>query len=282
MQFNLVIRNPVLTGDDYIPLASNYLQQTLQTQFYFPNLVNKPWIFSCFASSVDGKLCYPDLASGYAIAQNNFQALSIEREADWWNLSLGRALADVVLIGSNSLALEGGNYVANVDIPPLVELRQQLNKAKFPWHLVVCRDSQQINWDQQLVVTDPDLPLIIYSQTITTNLPSNIVVVSKFNPDCSKQLILASQLNIVDLVGQLYQAGLTTILNESPYYHHYLQQYNLLDEVWLNTSTIYIGGDGASLGKLNQAFSSTQHPHYTILTLHHIGYNFLYTRYKIS
>ena len=63
--------------------------------------------------SVDGKLNYPDLKSGFAIAKYNLAATEHERYADWWILQLARSISDAVIIGSNSLNAEPNDYVAN-------------------------------------------------------------------------------------------------------------------------------------------------------------------------
>ena len=60
------------------------------------------------------------------------------------------------------------------------------------------------------------------------------------------------------------------------------EKLKILNEAWINTSCIYIGGNLTTLGQKNQPFNSSQHPHYTILSLHSINYNFIYTRYKIN
>ena len=59
-------------------------------------------------------------------------------------------------------------------------------------------------------------------------------------------------------------------------------QLQLLDEAWINQSGVYIGGNTSSLGQFNNSFAVNIHPHYTILTLHNLAYNFVYPRYKIS
>ena len=97
-----------------------------------------------------------------------------------------------------------------------------------------------------------------------------------------KQIILDNTLDLNKLIQNFIKTGVQTILNESPYYHHHLQQLHLLDEAWINSSGVYIGGDTSSLGQFNNSFAVNTHPHYTILTLHSLGYNFVYPRYKVS
>lgn len=279
--FKLLLENSLLTTEDYKIIANSNLQQALGMPFYSLNISEKPYIFSCFALSVDGGLCYPDLKTGYAIAKCNHAATQQERYADWWNLNLGRAISDAVIVGSNTLINEHGKYIAVIDIAELQILRQQLGKADKLLHILTCIDMNELDWQQEVLVHD-DTPVIVFTKIALKCLPEGFTTVDKYNPAVLKQVIINSELALDNLIIDLYDAGIKTILNESPYYHHYLQEKQLLDEAWINTSGVYIGGNIAKLGRLNQSFSAYNHPHYTILSLHSCEYNFLYTRYKIT
>lgn len=280
LEFNLLIDN-ISKQNNYRAIDNQAIWDILSCKLYLPILNNQPYIFSCFATSVDGRLCYPDATSGFNIAQYNNQAMPMERYADWWNLSLGRAISDAVIIGSNSILGEDGKYIASVDIEELQNLRDSLGKPKELLHITITRDANKIDWQNEEIVNNPDLPLIIFSTNTPDVLPKNIIQTDEFNSKLIKQIVVDAELDLMTLINDLYQSGFKTLLNESPYYHHYLQEHKLLNEAWLNTSGIYIGGTVASLGLNNQAFSTSYHPHYTILTLHNIAHNFLYTRYKI-
>lgn len=281
LKFNLLLDN-VSNQVNYKSIYSEKLNGVLGCNLYLLCTENKPYILSCFATSVDGRLCYPDAASGFTIAKFNNKATSMERYADWWNLSLGRAISDAVIIGGNSILGEHGEYTASIDIIELQTLRNSLNKPKELLHIIVTRDANKVDWQNEEIVKNLDIPLIIFSQKTPSNLPKGIILSSKFNPNLDKQVIIDDRLDLVMLIEDLYKYGVKTILNESPYYHHYLQENKLLDEAWLNTSGVYIGGNIVTLGSQNQPFTTLSHPHYSILTLHHIAHNFLYTRYKIS
>jgi hypothetical protein len=94
-----------------------------------------------------------------------------------------------------------------------------------------------------------------------------------------KNLIIVD--NWKKLISNLKQIGFNIILNESPYFHHELLQLKLLNELWLNYSGSYIGGNLIGLGNSQAPFTSKNHPDCEILTLHSLGYNFIYTRQKI-
>ena len=112
--FKLLINNPILETANYISIKSEYINQCLSSYLYLPQITSRPFIFSCFALSVDGKLNYPDLKSGFAIAKYNLAATEHERYADWWILQLARSISDAVIIGSNSLNAEPNDYVAQI------------------------------------------------------------------------------------------------------------------------------------------------------------------------
>ncbi|MDD3266627.1 MAG: hypothetical protein PHC75_05535 [Burkholderiales bacterium] len=281
LKFKLLIDN-ISNNSFYKVINDETLSDILECKLYVQRYNNKPYIFSCFATSVDGRLCYPDATSGFTIAKYNNEAISIERYADWWNLSLGRAISDAVIIGSNSILGEHGKYIASVDIKELRELRGNLGKPEELLHIIITRDANKIDWQNEEVVKNPNIPLIIFSGNTPRNLPDNIIISDKFTRGLNKQLILDETLNLLSLINLLYENSIKTILNESPYYHHYLQEHKLLDEAWLNTSGVYIGGNIATLGLQNLPFTALSHPHYSILTLHHIAHNFLYTRYKVT
>jgi riboflavin biosynthesis pyrimidine reductase len=283
-KFNLLLTNPILTSDEYYPLDSEYLTNCLGMPLTLPKLQTKPFIISCFALSIDGKLAYPDLANGFAIAQHNSYASQAERYGDWWNLGLGRTLCDAVIIGSNSLIWENDfTYSATIDNAELIQLRQSLGKPRHLLHIIVTRDPTKLDFNRELVCQANEIPLLIITPKLPANLPPHFSISYdyNFNLDQSKQIIIVPTLAITQLINRLAELGITSILNESPYFHHELQRHQLLTEAWLNTSGVYIGGQVTSLGQAANAFSANSHPHYEILTTHSLGYNFLYNRYRI-
>jgi riboflavin biosynthesis pyrimidine reductase len=283
-KFKLLINNPILETPSYISVKSEYINQCLSSYLDLPKITNHPFIFSCFALSIDGKLNYPDLKSGFAIAKHNLAATKHERYADWWILQLARSISDAVIIGSNSLNAEKNDYTAQINIAELQQVRTELNKPKNLLHILISRNCHKIDFANELLCQDNDIPLIIFTQQAPELLPQHFTLsnIKELNLANKKQIILDNTLDLNKLIQKLHQNGIKTILNESPYYHHHLQQLQLLDEAWINQSGVYIGGNTSSLGQFNSSFTVNSHPHYTILTLHSLGYNFVYPRYKIS
>lgn len=286
IKFKLLLANhKLLAAANYQKLDSLYLEQTLDIPLFLPRIEHQPFILSCFASSVDGRLCYPDLKRGDAIAEKNALATSMEQAADWWSLLLARTISDAVIIGSNSLLVENYKYTIKINIDELKQIRLHHSKPEHLLHIIITRNLKKIDFANEIICQNNNIPVLIYTQGKPNKVITNFAVtkLEAFVHLEHKQIIYSNDnLDVTQLIAKLYQCGIRTILNESPYYHHELQELNLLHEMWLNTSGIYIGGNAANLGQHNSAFKAVSHPHYTILTVHAIGYNFLYTRYKID
>ncbi len=282
IKFKNLIHHPILDSSKYSNHQNYKIGETLTYNFNIPIKNSQAFVFGCFATSIDGKLCYPDKQSGFNIAKDNLLATQEERYADWWTLSLARSISDAVIIGSNSLMIENGEYSATIDINELKDFRGQLNKSKQLLHVIICRDANKVDWSSQHIVKERNIPIVIFTLNKPHILPNIIQSTNSFNKNLQKQLIILDNLDITKIIDILYSNGIKTILNESPYYHHELLKAQLLDELWINTSGVHIGGNVASLGHINSSFTSASHPHFSVLTLDCLGYNFLYARYKIT
>lgn len=254
--------------------------------FAIPKLDHKPFIFSCYALSVDGKLCYPDIKSGFYIASCNYHALEIEKDADLFILMLARTISDAVIIGTNSLRYESDDFLPDIPDTKLCELRAKYTNFKSPVTFVICRDLNNINFENKLFNNNQHQVVICCADNNAnlTKLPNFYKQVDLSNWT-SKEDLSNKNLILIDawdkLIFKLHKVGFNIILNESPYFHHKLLELKLLDEIWINYSGSYIGGNSNSLGSRQNPFTSENHPDCEILTLHSLGYNFLYTRQKI-
>lgn len=280
-KFNLLLLNPkVLEYTIKIPFINNRINELLGYNLKLPVKNDYPFLFSCFVLSLDGKLCYPDSPSGFTIAKSNHHASIMEKNADWFTLILARSISDAVIVGSNSLKLENGRYLPIINIPSLLSVRQ----SKPLWTIIICRNFNNLDLTERIFV-DNDYPLLICC--LDANIPTNtnfcIFQSSKLNSRNQLKIknILIYKPEIDNLYLKLKELEFNIILNESPYIHHDLLEKKLLDEIWLNYSFSYIGGNLTSLGQKQKAFSSTNHPDCEILTLHNINYHFLYSRQKV-
>lgn len=75
--------------------------------------------------------------------------------------------------------------------------------------------------------------------------------------------------------------GLQRILVESPSLTHLLLQDALLDEMFLNYSCVYLGGDALTIGKHFQSFDSVHHPHTSLISVYLHSSHYMYLRHKV-
>lgn len=285
-KFKLLLKNPLLDNADYLSLKNDYLRSILDYDFCIPKIEHKSFIFSCFALSVDGQLSYADAKSGYNIARCNQYATLSEKNADLFLLILAITIADAIIIGTNSLRHEHGTFLPNITHAQLQKIRYKHNKSENLTAFVICRDLTNIDLADKLFSDDLHQVVIccLNNQVDMSRLPSTYAklnLATWADKQCLKLKNIVLISTLAELFAKLHTIGFKVILNESPYFHHKLLQLKLLDEVWLNYSGSYIGGNLSSLGRGQNPFSSSNHPECELLTLHSMGYNFIYTRQKI-
>jgi len=276
-KLKLLLQNPELTIEDE-KISSEYVTNVLQHNLYIPH----NYIYSCFALSMDGKLCTEDNQSGYIIAQSNKQATLSERETDYWFLNLTRSLADAVIIGSGVLNNEPHNdYIASINIPELQKLRSELKKPTYPLHVIITRDMDKLNWMHESLLQNNQYPVLIITQDGSAPVHFNQIFLNQ-PPNNIKNYLLMDDLNISVISNYLQSNNIYKILIESPYYHHKFIQAKLLQEAWLNYSGIYVGGTQATLGGQSNSLATTNLAYYNVIALYSLGYNFIYGRYNVS
>ncbi|HLX52310.1 MAG TPA: hypothetical protein VKR58_00115 [Aquella sp.] len=285
-KFKLLLKNPILDSYKHLLLNDNYVTEILGYAPAIPNIQNKPFIFSCFALSVDGKLYYPDARSGFSIASSNIHATEEEKKADLFILMLARTIADAIIVGSNSLKNEHGNFLPDIADSKLQNIHYNRTGSLLPTAFVICRDLSNINFSDKLFSNDSHQVVIccINNHVNLAKLPNTYEQIN-FTNWINKQALKLKNILICntldELILKMHKVGFNIILNESPYFHHQLLQLKLLDEIWVNYSGSYIGGNLNGLGGAQKPFNSNNHPDCELLTLHTIGYNFIYTRQKI-
>ncbi len=288
IKLNLLLKNPILEQYTKEVVVSDIINNFLGMSLKLPQKHNAlPFIFSCFALSLDGKLCYPDLDSGFTISQFAHLASAAEKTADWYSLMLARTISDAVIVGANSLRIEGGKYTPEIFIPELLNSRVANGLPAIPWCIVVCRDINKLDFTSPLF-TNQKYPLIIAVNSmeitpISTKNNFQTLKLSELNnmSQLANKNILYLDDNLTDFVLHLRRIGFTCILNESPMFNHKLLEHKLLDELWINYAGSYIGGDVIGLGVSQQSFTTNSNIGFEMLTLHHIAYSFLYTRQRV-
>ena len=71
------------------------------------------------------------------------------------------------------------------------------------------------------------------------------------------------------------------LLVETPSYMHYLVSQKMMDELFFNYSCIYVGGQALTIGKFGKEFTSQDHPHTRMLSIHTHSDHFFYLRHKL-
>jgi riboflavin biosynthesis pyrimidine reductase len=84
-----------------------------------------------------------------------------------------------------------------------------------------------------------------------------------------------------EMLRMLKRAGVHRLLVESPSFGHGLISERQLDEMFLNISCVYLGGGALSLGSHGDSFTSAEHPHTEVLSIHTHSPHFFYVRHKM-
>jgi len=256
-----------------------------------------PHVYASFVFSMDGKIGFPDNPEGPLVSSKNFTNPK-GGKADFWLLIVLRTFSDVAIRGAKTLAAEeeGTGHIFDDD---LIDIRKDtLNKSgEYPINLIVSLDGTDIPLDHK-VFNIPNLKVWINTspkgvQYLKENWDKNMKVLygdqdvnweKEFkSTDYNEVLVICTgedkNTNAFQLLKALKSGGMDHVTVESPSYTWYLLKKQLLDEMFINYSGLYIGGD-MTFG-LNNPFSSEEHPHIKLVKLSMHNSTFLYTRQKI-
>lgn len=294
-------------------ILERYVSSKIQTEnskFVFGDLKfpkdlpkDRPYTISSFVTSIDGKIAFLDAPEGPFIAQKNFLDPT-GADADFWILNLMRANADGIIIGAGTMKQEP-NMTAHVFDEELEKKRVEIGKKAIPYNIISSLEGSDIPFNHMLFKSE--VPIIINTsqkgfEVIKDNLKREFFVIEipngfQIEKEVIEKMILDNENMdkipvIVTGVGRytdtdslfkvLKYMGIDILLVESPSYVHHLISETKLDEVILNYSTVYIGGNAIGLGNNMKSFTSENHPHTEILTLHMHSPSFLYFRHKFN
>lgn len=260
--------------------------------FSFPDLPkNRSYTFGSFVQSIDGKIAYPESPDGTLVAKGNLKD-SGGALADYWILNMLRSVSDAVLMGDRTIAREP-ELTGHVFDSDLEKSRINAGKPAVPLHIIVSGDGSGFPLNHQ-IVENPDIPLIIVS-----TVQGHKLLIEKLNqnftdlnsspgialPENIKGILAMGrdrEINLQGLLEYLKTFGINTMLIESPTFLVSLMGEELLDELYLNTSSVFIGGEAMSLGKQMESFSFGSHPHCKVISIHSHSDYFFYTRYRME
>ncbi len=254
----------------------------------------RPYIYASFVSSIDGKIGFPGSPDGSLIAKSNTYD-SDGGVCDFWILNMLRSISDAVVMGG--MAIRNEPNLRGVIFDDEL-LRNRVDSGRFPVPLnVVITESGNIPLNHRIVVSK-DIPLLIVTTSSGKKRLSESLTreyndygcftgtegFGGFDRAIPLGLIAVGDEKRVDislLLKLFKKSGINMLLVESPTLAVYLMREKLIDEVFLNLSAIFVGGDSPGIGKNMSAFTVDNHPHAQVLTVHSHSDYFFYFRYKM-
>ncbi len=261
---------------------------------------DRPITFASYVMSVDGKIAFEDNEVGPLIAKTNcFDPDGAF--ADFWVLNLLRAACDGIIIGSGTLIKEP-DYSGSAYDPDLLVARLENGKPAAPWTVIVTTTGKNIPFGNPVFQCD-EIPILINTspeglKNLESELPGEYYLLPLVNSESEKEAITSliaenhgktavavtgegGDTDSQKLLKILRAMGMEKVLVESPTYCHHLMRNALLDEVFINTSCVFVGGQATGIGTFGSSFPSTDHPHSEILSIHMHSPHFIYTRHKM-
>lgn len=261
---------------------------------------DRPVAYASYVMSVDGKIAFEDDEVGPLIAKNN-RLDPDGATADFWMLNLLRACCDGIVIGAGTMTKEPA-YSGSTYDPDLLAARQSAGMARAPWTVIVTRGGRGIPWQNQ-VFRCGDIPFVVVTSPdglagLLAEIPGGYYRLPRpGEPDSREKTAALVAANpgqtAVAVTGQggdtdpsetmavLRAMGMQRVLVESPSYCHALMGAGLLDEMFITTSCLFVGGSATGIGTMGQSFTSKHHPHCRVESIHMHSPHFLFTRYKM-
>lgn len=270
--------------------------QSVYGEYIIPNLPdNRPYSMGIFVSSVDGRIAFPESMDGSLIAKKNFLD-SDGGFADYWTLNLIRAVSDAVLVSGLMLSREP-DLVSVVYDEDLVKQRVQERRAEKPIQIIISNNGKNIPLEHK-VLLDETIPVILTVSEIgvqylveNLKLPYHLVDMKNESPEVLKDLtkkhhililpIGKNKTNVKEMMESFFMLDIKMISIESPTFMLDLMKSEMLDELYQNTSGIYVGGNALSIGDNFPSFTLSDHPHLRLLSMHIHSDYFFYSRYKL-
>ncbi len=271
---------------------------------YFPAPPeNRPYTFASMVLSLDGKMAFQDNPQGPVVASAN-QVDPSGGLTDFWILNVLRAHADAIIVGAKTLKSEPDVVFSCFDPDLVAERKERLSKDKeCPLNIIVSLDGQDVPFDHSLF-SEPEIDTLIatcqaggkYLQEQygeDTLLIGPYFSIDEIQPRVIKEQVeagLSARKKVILMTGKdspdavvllfiLRQIGIKHLLVESPTYTWLLMKQQMLDEFFINYSTLFIGGP-ITPGYAN-GFSYLDHPHSKFLVISIHQNSFLFTRQKL-
>jgi riboflavin biosynthesis pyrimidine reductase len=230
--------------------------------YRYPAPEGRGWVRSNFVMSLDGSVQGPDGRSS-----------SINTESDHHIFALQRALADAVLVGANTVRLEG--YRA-VDLEPWqLRLREQEGLAPYPMLVII---SASADLDPAIAMPAEGAGGAVMIITTAGKPAEDLEPLQEAG--ITVREAEATTLDLAQIVDQLAGTGFQRLLCEGgPRLHNDLLAAGALDELCLTLAPIVVGGQGL------RSTSGAALPVPSSFRLHHAVYaddGALFTDYRVA
>jgi riboflavin biosynthesis pyrimidine reductase len=295
----------IYTGTEYAGFTEKLLScpkvEQVYGDFMFPPPPeDRSYTFGSFVVSIDGRIAYPASPDGNLVAKTN----RLDPDgglSDYWILNLLRAICDAVIMGSLTIKREPG-LTGRVYDDDLLKQRIAEGKPAVPLHVLVSSSGANLPVDH-LLFREKDIP------TLTAVSPAGAKSLAERHPDkftllppvsgdedlAALPVLLAGggencllgcgkddTLDPLLLLKALRSLGIRRSLVETPTFLASLMEQGALDELFLNTSGLFIGGKAITIGENYPPFTPEQHPHGKVVTIHSHSDSFFYTRYRFT
>lgn len=295
----------IYTGRDYEGFTENLLPcrkvEQVYGKFMFPEAPqDRCYTFGSFVVSIDGRIAFPASPDGNLVAKTN-RLDPNGGLSDYWILNLLRAVSDAVIMGSLTIKREP-ELTGRVYDGDLLQQRIAQGKPAVPLQVIVSGSGANLPVDH-LQYRDPEIT------TLSTLSPEGAKKIAAQHPDRFKVLPAVAGTGELDtlpklldfdgsnylmgcgngktlepllVVQALRKMGIRRSLVETPTFLASLMEKKALDELFLNTSGLFIGGKAITIGENFPPFTPEHHPHTKVLTIHSHSDSFFYTRYRFS
>lgn len=273
-------------------VRNEFLRKVYGEDLMFPKFSDeKPYMYSSLVTSIDGRIAYIDAPEGPFISSKNFLAKE-GSIVDWYTLNVLRASADAIVFGANTLIAEPEG-TGHVYEETLEQSRVVSSRNDVPWNVIPTIDGSDVPFDHKAFTCD-EIPIIFYTtpkglDKCIQNAKRETVIISSIE-DCSLKLekhkvyIICTGNNVMDNklgMKMLKKLGIHKLLVESPTLMHLFIEDELMDELFLNYSCVYLGGNSLSIGQRFTPFTSDKHPHTSLLSVFMHSSHFMYFRHKL-
>jgi len=187
-----------------------------------------------------------------------------------------------VLMGTATLAREP-KLTGLVHDKDLEDARAAAGKPRVPTHVVVSGSGRIPRG--HAIFSRMDIPLIILSSPEGARRVADSGVAGVPGQGIEREILVTGSGEAIDVpraMGLLKERGMDTMLVESPTFLMSLMEHRLLDELFLNSSGLFVGREGLSMGRDGSAFTVQDHPALRTLSIHSHSDYFFYTRYALE